>query len=102
MRLKGFAHGQTFEFVECDGKMYMLLGTNVRKDFSQSLALVKYSAKTNISFKGDSAKEKGVKRLTKLAYANQNRKYFGRPGRIDAALSADNKTLCVWLSLIHI
>ena len=98
MRLKGFAHGQTFEFVECDGKMYMLLGTNVRKDFSQSLALVKYSAKTNISFKGDSAKKKGVKRLTKLAYANQNRKYFGRAGRIDAALSADDKTLCVWFA----
>ena len=33
MRLKGFAHGQTFEFVECDGKMYMLLGTRSERIF---------------------------------------------------------------------
>lgn len=93
MRLKGFAHGQTFEFVDCDGKTYMLLGANVRKEFSQSLALVEYKAKSTIS-----VQDKDVKRITKLAYANQKRKYFAKVGRIDAALSADNNTLCVWFA----
>lgn len=94
MKLKGFAHGQTFEFIQCNGETYMLLGANVRKEFSQSLALVKYEAKKTVSVKS----KKGVKRITKLAYANQKRKYFARVGRIDAALSADNKTLCVWFT----
>lgn len=93
MKLKGFAHGQTFEFIQCDGETYMLLGANVRKEFSQSLALVKYEAKKTVS-----VQDTDVKRITKLAYANQKRKYFARVGRIDAALSADNKTLCVWFA----
>lgn len=93
MKLKGFAHGQSFEFIQCDGETYMLLGANVRKEFSQSLALVKYKAKTTVS-----VQDKEAKRITKLAYANQKRKYFGRVGRIDAALSANNKTLCVWFA----
>lgn len=111
MRLKGFAHGQTFEFVSCNGEMYMLLGTNVRKEFSQSLALVKYKAlgvlntgKNKDGKDGKNEKEDnneadfGVKRITKLAYANQKRKHFARVGRIDAALSEDNRTLCVWFA----
>ena len=97
MRLNGFAHGQTFEFIKYDGEMYMLLGVHVRKDFSQSLALVKYEAKKQVSYKGEKAKRHGVKRITDLAYANQKRKYFARVGRIDAALSQNGKTLCVWV-----
>ena len=99
MRLKGFAHGQTFEFVSCNGEMYMLLGTHVRKEFSQSLALVKYSACTVLNTgKNNNEADFGMKRITKLAYANQKRKHFARVGRIDAALSEDNRTLCVWVA----
>lgn len=36
--------------------------------------------------------------MTKLAYANQKRKYFGYAGRIDASLSPDKKTLCIWFA----
>ena len=93
MKLEGFAHGQTFEFVQCDGQMYMLLGANARKEFSQSLALVKYVAKDVQSLKNQE-----VKKITKLAYANQKRKYFAKVGRVDAALSSDGKTLCVWFA----
>ncbi len=93
MRLNGFAHGQTFEFVDYNDEMYMLLGANARKKFSQSLALVKYNAKTTVSYTSSN-----VKRITKLAYANQNRKYFGRVGRIDAAVSSNQNTLCVWFA----
>ena len=99
MRLKGFAHGQTFEFVSCNGEMYMLLGANVRKEFSQSLALVKYNARSVLNTgENNNGPDFGMKRITKLAYANQKRKYFARVGRIDAALSEDNRTLCVWFA----
>lgn len=96
MRLEGFAHGQTMEFFTdiTDGnKVKMLIGGNIRKDFERSLAIVEYRKGKTINFQKDK-----FKRLTKLAYANQKSKYFGYAGRIDASLSPDKKTLCIWFA----
>lgn len=95
MTLEGFAHGQTLEFFKSSsGKVYILVGTNVRKEFSRSLAIVEFGY-TEVNYVDDKDK---FKEITKLAYANKKRKYFGLAGRIDAALSSDNKTLCVWFA----
>ena len=93
MRLNNFAHGQTFEFVKYGKEVYMLMAGNTRKEFAQSLALVKYKAKSKLSYGSDD-----VKKITKTAYANQNRKYCAKVGRVDAAVSSDQKTLCVWFA----
>ncbi len=96
MCLEGFAHGQTIEFftdTTDENKVKLLIGGNIRKDFERSLAIVEYRKGETINFKKDN-----FKRLTKLAYANQKRKYFGYAGRIDASLSPDKKTLCIWFA----
>lgn len=97
MRLKECAHGQTLEFIECGGKMYMLMEANVRKKFGQSLILVQYQAKKTVSYNSDN-QDVDIKRITKLAYANQDRKYFARVGRVHAALSENNETLGIWFA----
>ena len=97
MRLSGFAHGQTLEFftdTTDNDKVKMLIGGNIRKDFERSLAIVEYQKGLNKKYN----KNTTIKRLTKLAYANQNKKYFGYAGRIDASLSPDGKTLCIWFA----
>lgn len=98
MTLKGFAHGQTLEMFEYKGTLYMLVGGNTRKNFSRNLAIIKFEKDKKIDYK-NKKQYKEYFRITKLAYANQKKKHFGkRTGRIDAALSNDNKTLCVWFA----
>ena len=62
MRLNNFAHGQTFEFVKYGKEVYMLMAGNTRKEFAQSLALVKYEAKMILTY----SKAKNIKKITNV------------------------------------
>lgn len=96
MKLVRFAHGQTLEAFEFKGKTYFLLGASSRAGFSRNLAFVKYADNKSIDYINDKKKHKFYQ-LTKLPYANQDKKHFAeKMKRIDAALSDNKKTLCVW------
>lgn len=95
MKLTGFAHGQTLEAFDFKDETYLLLGANSRAGFSRNLAFVIFAPGEDIVYNDKEDQEKFY-RLTKLSYANQNRKFFGETKRIDAALSDNKKTLCVW------
>lgn len=95
MKLAGFAHGQTLDAFEFKGETYLLLGANSRASFSRNLAFVKFIPNKKLVYSNPEDKEQFY-RLTKLSYANQDRKFLGSTKRIDAALSANKKTLCVW------
>lgn len=95
MTVKGGAHGQTLEMFKYKNKVYMLLAVNSRKGFSQSYAIVPF---VNRKLDYEKKDKKICKRLTKVAYANQKKTYFGQVGRVDAALSSDGKTLCTWFA----
>ncbi len=105
--LVGFAHGQTFEQFSCNGVGYYLLAGNAKNGFARNLVIMKekkfeqISHKQTYDIKDWEKNKKSFLVLTDLEYANKKSKKSG-PGkmhRVDAALTADGKTMVIWKKL---
>lgn len=105
--LVGFAHGQTFEQFSCNGGGYYLLAGYAKNGFARNLVIMKekkfeeISHKQTYDFEEWNKKKRSFLRLTGLECANKKGKKSGSGEihRVDAALTADGKTMVIWKKL---
>ncbi|MDD4371583.1 MAG: helveticin J family class III bacteriocin [Anaerostipes sp.] len=96
MHLTNFAHSQTLEWFEHNGKDYFWVGCkpNVNWpdiDWATQVGRIQYTAGTTIS------NYTKICRLSHLSYANKAGSSFGAIKRSDSALSSDRAKMLLWV-----
>ncbi len=105
--LTGFAHGQTFEQFYVGNQEYYFLAGNAHNGFARELVIMKKEKFNQIAqskgydYATGARNKRDFLRLGDLEYANKRGKKSSRMNRVDAALTADGKTLVIWKRLIN-